>query len=119
MFARDITRVVERCELIALLGKDVVAGKSQEEAAVAVEEIVKLTQANLEGEDSDRDGKLGSMPTEYGVKQLRTEFDVMIAREQPPYRTVDQWYLFNLVRLPSGRWVFDKLNRGGNIDGYK
>jgi hypothetical protein len=119
VFARDITRVVERCELIALLGKDVVTGKSQQEAAVSVEEIVKLTQANLEGEDSDRDGKLGSIPTEYGIKQLRNEFDIMIAREQPPYRTVDQWYLFNLVRLPSGRWVFDKLNRGGNIDGYK
>jgi hypothetical protein len=119
VFARDIARVVERCELIALLGNDVVTGKSQEEATVAVEEIVKLTQANLEGEDSDRDGKLGSIPTEYGVTQLRSEFDIMIAREQPPYRTIDQWYLFNLVRLPSGRWVFDKLNRGGNIDGYK
>jgi hypothetical protein len=43
----------------------------------------------------------------------------MIARERPAYRTVDQWYLFNLVRLPNGRWVFDKLARGGNVDGYK
>jgi hypothetical protein len=33
--------------------------------------------------------------------------------------TVDQWYLFNLVRLPNGKWVFDKLGRGGNIEGYK
>jgi hypothetical protein len=119
VFAHDIARVVERCELIALLGKDVAAGKSQQEAAVVVEEIVKLTQANLQGEDSDRDGTVGSTPAEYGVQQLRAQFDVMIAREEPPYRTVDQWYLFNLVRLPGGRWVFDKLNRGGNIDGYK
>ncbi len=118
-FARDISRIVERCELVALLGKDVAAGKSPQEAAVAVEEIVKLTQANLEGEDANNDGTVGSTPAEFGVKQLRAEFDSIIARENPPYRTVDQWYLFNLVRLPSGRWVFDKLNRGGNIDGYK
>lgn len=119
VFAHDIARLIERCELIALLGKDVAAGKSREEADVAVEEIVKLTRANLEGEDADHDGKVGSTPAEFGVAQVRHEFDAMIARENPPYRTVDQWYLFNLVRLPSGRWVFDKLNRGGNIDGYK
>ena len=23
------------------------------------------------------------------------------------------------VRLPNGKWVFDKLGRGGNIEGYK
>lgn len=119
VFAHDIARLIERCELIALLGKDVAAGKSREEADVAVEEMVKLTRANLEGEDADHDGKVGSTPAEFGVAQVRGEFDAMIARESPPYRTVDQWYLFNLVRLPSGRWVFDKLNRGGNIDGYK
>jgi hypothetical protein len=119
VFAHDIARVVERCELIALLGKDIAAGKSQQEAALVLEEIVKLTRANLQGEDADHDGTIGSKPAEYGVQQLRTQFDVIIAREDPPYRTVDQWYLFNLVRLPSGRWVFDKLNRGGNIDGYK
>jgi hypothetical protein len=51
--------------------------------------------------------------------QLRKELDAMIARENPPYVTVDQWYLFNLVRLPNGRWVFDKFGRGGNIEGYK
>ena len=118
-FSQDIARVVERCELIALLGKDVAGSKSQQEAAVGVAEILKLTQGNLEGEDSDGDGKVGSIPAEFGIKQLRQEFDVIIAREDPPYRTVDQWYLFNLVRLPSGRWVFDKLNRGGNIEGYK
>lgn len=119
VFAHDISRVVERCALIALLGQDVAGGSSQREAAVAVEEIVKLTQANLEGEDSDHDGKVGSTSAEFGMNQLRNEFNVIIARENPPYRTVDQWYLFNLVRLPSGRWVFDKLNRGGNIEGYK
>jgi hypothetical protein len=54
------------------------------------------------------------------MKQLRKELQDMIARENPPYTTVDQYYLFNLVRLPNGKWVYDKLGRGGNIDsGYK
>jgi hypothetical protein len=118
-FAHDISGIIERCELISLLGKDVAASKSQAEAKVAVDEILKLTTANVSGEDADNDGKIGSAPPEFGVSQIRAEFDAMIAREDPPYRTVDQWYLFNLVRLPSGRWVFDKLNRGGNIEGYK
>ncbi len=59
------------------------------------------------------------MPSEFGLLQLRKELEAVIAREKPPYVTVDQWYLFNLVRLPNGKWVFDKFGRGGNIDGYK
>jgi hypothetical protein len=119
VFARDIARIVERCELINLLGNDVAESKDAKEASVFVTEIVKLANANVEGEDSDGDGRIGSAANEYGVRQLRAQFDAMIARESPPYRTIDQWYLFNLVRLPNGRWVFDKLGRGGNIDGYK
>lgn len=119
VFAKDIARVVERCELISLLGKDVAASQSKDEAVLISEEILELSKANVEGEDADGDGKLGTTPSEYGMAQLRGKFDAMIARESPPYHTVDQWYLFNLVRLPSGRWVFDKLGRGGNIDGYK
>lgn len=118
-FASDITRVVERCELIVLLGKDVASSTSPEDAAVSVAELGKLAQANVAGDDSNGDGVVGSAPSEYGLAQLRKELQAMIARENPPYVTVPQWYLFNLVRLPNGRWVFDKLGRGGNIDGYK
>jgi hypothetical protein len=119
VFARDIRRVIERCELITLLARDVAASRTKEEAAISVDEIVKLTLANAQGDDANGNGNVGDDPAEFGIQQLRGEFDGMIARESPPYRTVDQWYLFNLVRLPSGRWVFDKLGRGGNIDGYK
>lgn len=119
IFARDITRIVERCELIVLLGNDIAASTSTREALVSADEILKLTTANLDGEDLDADGAIGSTPAEFGIKQLRSEFDGIIARESPPYQTVDRWYLFNLVRLPSGRWVFDKLSRNGNINGYK
>jgi hypothetical protein len=119
VFAGDIARVIERCELIGLLGKDVAASTSVTEAKVSVEEIVKLADANLKGEDADGDGTLGSAPAEYGLVQLRKELDSVVARESPRYVTVDQWYLFNLVKLPNGKWVFDKLGRGGNIEGYK
>ena len=119
IFAAHITRVVERCELIDLLGKDVAASTSAQEAGVSVVELGKLTQANVSGDDANGDGVVGSIPSEYGLVQLRKELEAMIARENPRYVTVPQWYLFNLVRLPNGRWVFDKLGRGGNIDGYK
>ncbi len=119
IFATDIGRVIERCELITLLGKDVAASTSAKEAAVSVDEIVKLTDANMNGDDADGDGKVGGKPAEYGLVQLRTELEAVVARENPRYVTVDQWYLFNLVRLPNGKWVFDKLGRGGNIEGYK
>lgn len=119
VFARDTVRVVERCELIGLLGKDVATSASVDEAKLLAGEIAALAKANLQGEDADSDGTVGANPAEFGMKQLRAELDGIIARESPPYRTVDQWFLFNLVKLPNGRWVFDKLGRGGNIDGYK
>jgi hypothetical protein len=119
VFAHDIGRVVERCDLIALLGKDVSASAQLTEAKLLADEINKLAEQNINGDDSDGDGIVGDSPQEYGMKQLRAELEGIIARENPPYRTVDQYYLFNLVRLPNGRWVFDKLERGGNIDSYK
>ena len=124
IFASHITRVVERCELIVLLGKDVEASSSVEEVSVSVAELGKLTRANVSGDDSNAAAGnaaagASSLPSQYGLVQLRKELEAMIARESPHYVTVPQWYLFNLVRLPNGRWVFDKLGRGGNIDGYK
>ncbi len=118
-FARDIVRVVERCELIGLLGKDVASTTNVQEAQTLAGEIARLAQQNIDGEDADGDGLVGSRPAEYGMKQLRGRLNEMIAREDPPYRTVDQTYLFNLVKLPNGKWVFDKFKRGGNIEGYK
>jgi hypothetical protein len=119
IFASHVTRVVERCDLITLLGADVANAQTVDEARVSVLQIRQLALANISGEGSSAGGQDSSVPAEWGLVQLRHELDAMIARESPPYRTVDQWYLFNLVRLPNGRWVFDRLGRGGNIEGYK
>jgi hypothetical protein len=119
VFKSDIAAVVARCNYIDLLAKDVAASSSMKEALASTREIVKAAEANVSGDDSKGAGVKGSVPADYGVAQLRDELVAMITRENPPYRTVDQWYLFNLVRLPNGLWVFDKLGRGGNIDGYK
>lgn len=119
VFKSDIAAVISRCDYISLLAKDMAASTSKNEASLLVQEILKTAQANVDGDDSNGDGVKGSAPVEYGMVQLRAELQAMIARERPPYRTVDEWYLFNLVRLPNGRWVFDKLGRGGSIDGYK
>ncbi len=118
-FARDATGVVQRCDLIELLSKDVAASTSTREASVSAVEIVRLARANLNGDTINSADKPGAPPAQFGLIQLRQELDAMVAREKPPYVTVDRWYLFNLVRLPSGRWVFDKFGRGGNIEGYK
>jgi hypothetical protein len=119
VFKGDIAAVVARCDYIDLLGRDVAASSSMKDAAALAGEIVKTARANVSGDDSAGSGSTGSVPADYGVAQLRRDLLAMISRENPPYRTVDQWYLFNLVRLPNGLWVFDKLGRGGNIDGYK
>jgi hypothetical protein len=118
-FKTHIAPVVARCDYIGLIGKDVAASTSLKEATALAHEIQRAALANVEGENSSGTGVRGAVPADYGVAQLRRDLVDMIQRENPPYRTVDEWYLFNLVRLPNGLWVFDKLGRGGNIDGYK
>ena len=119
VFRANIAAVIGRCDYIDLLGKDVAASANLGEATLLSQEILKAATANVEGDDSAGAGARGTVPADYGMAQLRDQLQAMIKRENPPYRTVDDWYLFNLVRLPNGRWVFDKLGRGGNIDGYK
>jgi hypothetical protein len=113
VFVGNTSRVLERCELIRLLGDDVQRSTSVEEALVSVDEIRRLAEANLRGEQGNSDVRSG-----YGLAQLRGEIDSMIAREDPRYVVVDRWYLFNLVKLPSGQWVFDRLGRASG-EGYR
>ena len=112
-FSMNSQAVVDRCDLIAALGADTLKVDSIEEANLLTAELVKLTRANLYGEDINGDGVIGGQSSdEYGLEQLRVEVHNMIDRESPPYSTVDQWYLFNLVRLDNGKWVFRKNTSG-------
>ncbi len=119
VFKSHIAPVVARCGYIDLIGQDVAASVSFTEASALAREIQKAALSNVSGDDSAEPGVKGSVAADYGVAQLRRDLIEMINRENPPYRTVDEWYLFNLVRLPNGLWVFDKLGRSGTIDGYK
>jgi hypothetical protein len=98
--------ILDRSDLITALGKDVLGASSREERNLLTGEIVKLTAANLYGEDADGDGVPGGQPSEYGLKQLRSHLETMLKRENPPYKSVNTWYLFNLIRLPDGSWIF-------------
>ena len=37
----------------------------------------------------------------------RHQLSQLLAAEQPPYRVVPRRYLFGILRLPSGEWIFD------------
>jgi hypothetical protein len=119
-FSDHATFVLNRCDLITALGDEVLNSSTHEEASLLAQELLRLTRANRDGDDANGDGIAGSTPEEYGLKQLRTELQSIIDREDPPYTTVDSWYLFNLVRLPSGEWIFRKLGMGtnGQSSGY-
>jgi len=55
----------------------------------------------------------------YGLFEFREDIESMVAREDPPYQTVDTWYLFNLVKLPDGKWGFaSRSSRGAAGLGY-
>lgn len=47
----------------------------------------------------------------YGLFEFRSDIEAMVDREDPPYTTVESFYLFNLIRLPDGGWAFGKGNR--------
>lgn len=114
-FSLNAQAVLDRCDLIAALGSDTLGVNSVEEVNLLTEELLGLAEANLSGEDLNGDGVIGGQnPEEYGLKQLRSEIQDMINREDPPYSTVERWYLFNLIRLPSGKWMFRKNSSGKN-----
>jgi len=80
-------------------------------------EIRVLAVQILEGEDINKNNLIGDSPEEYGLRQLRRDLAATIENEQPPYRAVEQRYLFGLVRLPDGTWKFQDPDSGGGSYG--
>ncbi len=120
VWLKKVSAISERNELIVTLSQALLKSPSHEEAMVLAEEIQLLTEQNLKGYDSDGDGTIGNVKEDYGVKQLKDEINKMIAREDPPYQTVEKRYLFGLIRMPSGEWIFNLGNNAsGNSGGFQ
>ncbi len=116
-FAVSVETVLSRNNLINLYINDATLSTSREEIADLADEIYVLAAANVSGQDLDGDGTIGNTNGEIGMRQLRRDVDRMVAAENPPYTTVEQWYLFNLVRLQDGHWIF-RRGAQGTAKGY-
>lgn len=99
--------IIGRCQEVKVFGDAIIKSRSAEESAVLAQEIVALTEQITDGDATDS----------YGLAQLRRDIESMVERENPPYTTISTWYLLNLVRLPSGNWVFQSSQPGGSRGG--
>lgn len=96
-------------ELLAFLDA---GAKSQsiDEMEIISEEIVRTLKRIAGGPDA-----LDS----YSLYNFREDIEAMVEREDPPYKTVESYYLFNLVKLPDGEWGFaSRSSRGSAGTGY-
>jgi len=119
LWQQHAANVVQRCQLTVALADEVLRSQNREEAVAITEEIRDLTQQNLVGSGVDAHSGSGASGSDYGMKQLRAELQAMIDREDPPYEPVARRWLFGLIRLPSGEWVFDKTPSAGGRAGYR
>lgn len=91
--------VVERTDLIIAMTQAVIDAESLMEVSVMAEEILRQVEVNVQG------GSEG----EVGIRQIRMSINEMLDREEPPYQPVAEKYLFGLIRLPDGKWMFSWL----------
>ncbi len=78
---------------------------------VYLSEILRLSH-DIIGGDGKSDASI------YGLTEYRNDIEAMVARENPPYTTVDTWFLLNLVRLQDGSWAFKQRNNYETSSGY-
>ena len=107
-FATASEDVVRRCDLIMLLASDFIASQNADERQQLGAQISNLATLNV-------NGQMGS-EQQIGTSELREMLDAMVAGEEPPYATVDRWYLFHLVRLPDCDtcWAWRKWANSSN-----
>ena len=109
--------VTQRLGLMDRYMADALSTSDAEEFGEYARLIRELCYQNVHGADVDGNGQIGNASAEYGMRQLRADLDAMIAREEPAYTTVGRWYLFNLIRMPSGAWIF-REPKPGESRGY-
>jgi len=103
-------RIVDRAdELVAFMD----AGLRTEdigEMEVIAEEIALVLRQIAGGPE---------LANAYGLFEFREDIEAMVEREDPAYQVVDEWFLFNLVKLPDGEWGFaSRRSRGVAGAGY-
>ncbi len=106
----NVAVIFERNDAIVTISQAALQSSSHEEVLILTEEIKMLTEQNLKGYDANSDGIIGNANDEFGIKQLKNNIKNMIAKEDPPYQTVEKKYLFGLIRLPSGEWALSQSN---------
>jgi hypothetical protein len=63
--------------------------------------------------------KKGDENGAYSLVQFRKDIQAMTDKERPAYTTVDSYYLFNLIRLKSGKWIISSTQQDATDDfGY-
>lgn len=117
LWSKNVDTIIERSKLVLALCREVLKSNADEEVIILTEEIRKLTKQNLYGYDSDGDGTIGNIKADFGIEQLKAEILAMIEKEDPPYQTVDKKYLFGLIRLPSGEWIYNLGSSSNNNTG--
>ena len=81
-----------------------------DEMEIIAEEIVQTLNVIAGGPEQNDN---------YSLYRFRNDIEEMVAREDPPYETVESFYLFNLVKLPDGQWGFaSRSSRGSAGVGY-
>lgn len=95
-----------RIDTITAIGNEVSKSRNLQEAQDLAKLIHSYNLQNIWGSDENGDGIKGNSSAEYGLLQLHDELHDMINKEVPAYRTVEQKYLFGLVRLPDGTWKY-------------
>jgi hypothetical protein len=116
-FTDNVGIIFARTEVLTTLAEVTASETDADRLTDIVREIRVLAVQNLEGEDINDSGHIGDTPEEYGLRQLRRDMAATIKKEDPPYRAIEQRYLFGLVRLPDGTWAFKDPGSGGGAYG--
>jgi len=104
--------------LLALAQARLASSATGPELIEHIPELDNILLHAVYGLDLDYNGIIGNNPDESGLIQLRAILSEMVANEvDPPYTPIGKKYLFGLIRLPNGDWVY-KFNPKEKSDRY-
>ena len=107
---RSVPQITSKAQQLAKLSNQLtVFGQ----AAIGASSMAEINA--LESEFLSTIKKITNGP--YNIRKFRADIQAMATREKPAYTTVDSYFLFNLIRLPSGKWAFRSSNDSSSSDG--